>query len=245
MEALPFIIFAVFFVLVIVGAIYGHQRAKQRREALAALAGRHGWRFDPERDRNHHRQFKQHSAFRRGSGRYAYNSLFGELELPEARWPFKAGDYHYETRSTDKDGKSRTSHHHFSYLLVRTPYADVPDLTLRPEHFFDKVSATFGFDDIDFESVEFSKKFHVKSTDKRFAYDVVHARMMEFLLATRGPVLALQDGVCCVTQGGVWKPEQFGERLGWTREFFEKWPRHLVAELESRQASVVSEPFDR
>ena len=39
-----------------------------------------------------------------------------------------------------------------------------------------------GFDDIDFESHEFSKKFVVRSKDKKFAYDFCNAQMIDYLL---------------------------------------------------------------
>ena len=65
------------------------------------------------------------------------------------------------------------------------PFRNVPDLLIRPEGFFDKVAGAFGFDDIDFESEEFSRAFFVKSSDKRFAYDVLHPRMLELLMAER------------------------------------------------------------
>ena len=41
----------------------------------------------------------------------------------------------------------------------------------------------FGFDDIDFESDEFSREFCVKAADRRWAFDVIHQATMEFLLA--------------------------------------------------------------
>ena len=40
----------------------------------------------------------------------------------------------------------------------------------------------FGYQDIKFESAEFSKTFCVRSPDKKFAYDVCNAKMMEYLL---------------------------------------------------------------
>ena len=96
------------------------------------------------------------------------------------------GDYHYQT--TSSNGKQTTTHHHyFSYCLIELPYASLPDLRIRREGIFDSLAGAFGFDDIDFESAEFSKRFHVKSSDKRFAYDVVHPAMMEFLLAEESP----------------------------------------------------------
>jgi hypothetical protein len=40
-----------------------------------------------------------------------------------------------------------------------------------------------GFDEIKFESAEFSREFHVKSADRKWAYDVLNPRAMEFLLS--------------------------------------------------------------
>jgi hypothetical protein len=42
---------------------------------------------------------------------------------------------------------------------------------------------TSGSGNIIFESAEFSKKFYIQCADKKFAYDIIHPRMMEFLLA--------------------------------------------------------------
>ena len=61
-----------------------------------------------------------------------------------------------------------------------------------------KIAQALGYDDIDFESAEFSRTFCVRSKDRKFAYDVCHAQMIEYLLANRdlsleieGPALAL------------------------------------------------------
>lgn len=231
--ALPIIIILVV-CLIAVGAYYSHLAAKKRRDALAALAAQNGWRFVPDRDSEHDDRFRHFKIFRKGTGRYAYNSLYGQVEIDEVAYPFKTGDFHYETTSTNSKGQTTTHHHHFSYLLVDVPYPGAPELSIRPEGFLDKLSGFFGFDDIDFESAEFSSRFHVKSSDKRFAYDVVHPRMMEFLLATLGPTLSISQGHCCITQGQTWKPEEFGHYLEWTRTFFDRWPRHVTADLESR-----------
>ena len=95
------------------------------------------------------------------------------------------GDYHYEYDAPARQNND-DAHVHvqlFSLSICRT--AQLPDLFIRREGIFDSVKRAFGFDDIDFESAEFSKRFFVKSSDKRFAYDVIHPKMMEFLLATR------------------------------------------------------------
>ena len=48
------------------------------------------------------------------------------------------------------------------------------------------MAAVIGFDDIDLDYREFNKKFYVKSPDKKYAYDLLHSRAMEFLLRHSG-----------------------------------------------------------
>lgn len=231
---LPIFVIAAVITLIVVAAVASHRAAKARREALAAWAAGRGWTFSPDRDRNHDDHFRQFARFRQGGGRYAYNSIFGSQPLHDRECRLKIGDFHYETKSTNNKGRTTTHHHHFSYLLMELPCPGVPELSIRPEGMFDKVGAFFGFDDIDFESSEFSNKFHVKSDDKRFAYDIVHPQMMEFLLATRGPTLVLCEGHALLTEGGTWKPEEFASYLEWLTMFFDRWPQHVLADLKSR-----------
>jgi hypothetical protein len=62
--------------------------------------------------------------------------------------------------------------------------------------------------------------------------------MMEFMLESAPPALEIEEGVCCLTDGGKrWSPEEFLNRLEWAQEFFEHWPRHITADLESRRAT--------
>jgi len=221
-------------VLVGFAAWAGVRAAKQRREALAALATSLGWSFDPSSDTRHDNEYSHFEIFRKGHGRRAYNSLRGVLEIDGRRWDAKAGDYLYKV--TSSNGKTTTTHtHRFSYLIVHLPFGKVPDLLIRREGLFDKLAGAFGFDDIDFESEEFSRRFHVKSPDKRFAYDVVHPRMMEFLLGERPAMLDIERGRCCLSNGSSrWKPEEFRANIETLRRFFDLWPEHLVSDLETR-----------
>lgn len=176
-ELMPFIIIA-FIGLAVAAIVYGHIQAKKRREALAAWANARGLRYSREKDRGYDERFPEFNCLRQGSNRYAYNICAGELRGRHVQ----AFDYHYETRSTDSKGRRRTHHHHFSAVIVRANLPLKP-LMIRSENIFDKLGSVFGFDDIDFESAEFSRKFCVKAPDRRWAYDVLHARTMEYLLA--------------------------------------------------------------
>lgn len=232
------LIFVAFAALIIFGAIYSYKQQQARRQALAELAAKHGWTFDPSNDSSYDSRFSQFSIFTSGQSRYAYNTTRGSLKIAGADWPLHYGDYHYQTTttSTDSEGRTKTDTqtHLLSYVILESPYLGAPDLFIRKEGFFDRIASAIGFDDIDFESVEFSRKFIVKSGDKRFAYDVISPQMMEFMLATTPPTIDFQRGVCCLYHGGVLKPEEFAATLQWTVEFFEHWPRHVVADLASR-----------
>ncbi len=59
---------------------------------------------------------------------------------------------------------------------------DAGVIELRPEHAGDRVASAFGFNDIDFASVEFSKRYHVRAKDRQRAFEVLHPVMIECLL---------------------------------------------------------------
>ena len=225
---IPFAIAAIFGV-----AIYlGYLARKKRREEMAALAAQLGWRFDPTKDRSHDDEYAHFEIFRRGHSRCAFNTLTGEVTIDERNYPAKMGDFVYKI--TTSTGKSTQTHtYRFSYLILHLPFANVPDLLIRREGMFDKLAGAFGFDDIDFESAEFSKRFHVKSPDKKFAYDVIHPRMMEFFLADDSPTVDIELGRCCLSDGRRrWSGDEFHTTLDWVARFIDLWPDHVTAQLQ-------------
>ena len=187
------LLFILFAVIVIAAVIYGFIAARKRRDELLALAARLGLHFNPANDRELAIRFGFLNRLAQGENRYAFNVLSGTYRQNEVL----VFDYHYETHSTDSKGHRQTHHHYFSVFILLLPVS-FPELTVTREGLFSKIAQAFGYDDIDFESAEFSRTFCVRSQDKRFAYDVCNARMMEYLLANRdlnleieGPALAL------------------------------------------------------
>lgn len=220
-------IIPIFIVGMIVLAVVSAKHAKARREALAALAAELGVHFDPDSRSNRATAYNAFDLFDRGHGRRLYNTLEGHVDLGGHRLYVRIGDYLYKT--TSGSGKNRRTHtHHHSYLLLDLPQ-DTPDIQIRPEHFFDRMASAIGFNDLDFESVEFSDAFHVKASDERFAYDLFHPRMMELLLRERPPGLQMRRGLLLLHGGGTWKVEQFRPHVEFVRQFIEHWPRHLLA----------------
>lgn len=192
-----FILMPIVFAVGVVLAIYGHKREQERRAAMGGWAQTRGLFFEADKVRGFDKQYREFDCLRKGSNRYAFNIMAGEIEGLEAKF----FDYHYETRSSDSKGNRRTTHHHFSAVILLSPFPLQP-LVIRPEHIFDKLTAAFGWDDIDFESAEFSRRYHVKSPDKRWAYDVIHAPVMEMLLQVKGYHFAC-DGRSMICHGSA------------------------------------------
>jgi hypothetical protein len=137
-----------------------------------------------------------------------------------------AFDYHYETHSTDKDGHRQTHHHHFSAAIIQSAFP-LRQLTIRPEGFLDKVTAFFGAEDIDFESAEFSRRFFVKSPDRRWAYDVIHTRAMEFLLAHPGYSIEFAGDMAFICNARTWDVREIDAALGVTGELLDLIPEYV------------------
>src|SRR5688572_14601020 len=167
MEGMQFVILALLIGGAIAVGVLAHLANRKRQEELAALARELGWQFNPGKDKSHDEEYAHFEIFRRGHSRAAYNTLSGALVIDGRRYPAKMGDFTYQvTQHTGKSTSTQT--YRFSYLIVHLPFGQVPALLIRREGIFDKLAGALGFDDIDFESAEFSKKFHVKSDDKRF-----------------------------------------------------------------------------
>ncbi len=215
-------------IALVAGAIayWQYRAAQQRRQALQKWAASEGLTFDPGRDFTVDEQFP-FACLRQGSRRYAYNLTAGNWR----GYPYLGFDYHYETYSYGKHGR-RTHHHHFSAVVLKCPIPFRP-LFIRPEGFLDKLTEFLGFDDIDFESLEFSRAFYVKSPDKRWAYDVLHPRTMEFLL--NSPRFSLQfDGEYAIAYRSYrFSVEEFEQAAEVLRGIFERLPRYLVQEQRS------------
>lgn len=226
-------------IAVVIGAIVvGVQMERKRREAMAALAAELGFSFDPSKDTRHDDEYAHFEIFRQGHSRIAYNTLRGSVAVQGRACPVKMGDFRYS--KTESSGKTtRTVTYKFSYIIWHTPFAGAPDVLIRREHILDKLASAFGFDDIDFESAEFSRRFCVKSPDKRFAYDLITPQMMEFLLASDPPTIDMEHGRICIVDGTrCWRPEEFKRRLAWLERFMGHWPEHVVRSLEATGGRV-------
>jgi hypothetical protein len=189
-------------VLIVAGISLSLWLTAKRRKELSAWGQAHGLSFSPGKDASLEARFPAFSCLHTGDHRYAYNLLSGSW----ASRDFLGFDYHYETHGRDSRGGRETEHHRFSAVVLSSTVPLKP-LLIRPENAFDKLAAFFGFDDINFESAEFSRKFYVKAPDRKWAFDVIHQRTMEFLLDR--PRFSLQlDGRSAI----AWRHSTFKTR---------------------------------
>lgn len=201
----PFL-FLIVLVLGIGIAAFLHQK-KRRREYEEWAAGR-GFLLDSRHDYSMEQAYPALGCLRSGSDRYAYDILTGQWLGRSIR----AFHYHYETYSRNSKGH-RTTHHH--RLTVVSVHSDVPlqQLNIRSEGLLDKFASFFGAEDINFESAEFSRRHHVSAENRRWAYDVLHARSIEYLLGRPPRNIQLYSDFASAWFSSTYDPQQIEESL--------------------------------
>ncbi|MFN8196254.1 MAG: DUF3137 domain-containing protein [Nocardioidaceae bacterium] len=176
------LMFGGFLALVILIGVLGYLSAKKRREAFGALAAQRGWSY-VERDDRWVDGFVG-APFGLGHSRRSENVLSGQYDGR----PFVAFDYTYYTteHSTDSEGRSTSREVSHSFFVAAIDVgASFPALEVNPEGFFSRVIGRLTNRDIELESEDFNRAFTVTCPDRKFASDVLHPRMMEFLLQHR------------------------------------------------------------
>ncbi len=173
-------VLGILLVLLIIAGVAGavwlyYYLQKIRRQKLAAVARELGLTYYPGGRYDFQDKYGFFELFQRGDSRRSYDLIAGYRDGIEVMM----FDFSYMTGS----GKNRTRHVKTACIFEFQTERYFPYVHIRPEGFFDKIASAIGFNDIDFESAEFSRKYYVKGQDRRFAYDLVHPRMMEYLLA--------------------------------------------------------------
>lgn len=225
-----YLLFFVFAVVAIGLMVLGYLQAEKRKKALAVWAEQNGFTFDSGKDRTLDERYADFSCLHTGSDRYACNILRGRRDP----FPALGFDYHYETYSTDSKGHRETHHHYFSAMVIETGWPLKP-LFIRSEGFFDKLTEFLGFDDIDFESSEFSRNFYVKSPDKQWAYDVLHQKTMEFLLTAPRFTLEFSGNAVIAYRSSTFSPGDFSDALEVIEGVLNRLPGYIMREMKGAE----------
>jgi len=171
------------FALVAAFIVIGYQVRKRRIQEWQQLASSLGLQFSTEDpfalvDLPFH-------LFKEGEGQGTENVMWGTSEGLD----LKAFEFWFYTESTSTSTNGGMSTHrdysYFSCVLVPAPVV-CPNTTIGPEGLMSKLGHLLGFHDIDFESEDFNRAMKVKSADPKFANYLIDARMMQWLLETKG-----------------------------------------------------------
>jgi hypothetical protein len=191
------VIIVLFIAFAIVAMVFGFIAAEKRRQAMRDIAAKLGLSFYSAKDKSIARQYEFLDKLRQGHNRYAYNILSGKYHDHEVR----IFDYHYQTGS----GKD-THHYNISFFMLQMPMV-FSELKIGREDFFSKIGQALGYDDIDFESHEFSQKFCVRSKNKKFAYDFCNAQMIEYLLSNPDLTIEVEHHILAISFNRRLSPE--------------------------------------
>ncbi len=169
-----------------VAAVYlGRTRPKSR--GLAELAGKLGLEYHPGGKGSLDVRFSYFDFFKHhhscGHSHRCYNLTSGLRNGVDVM----LFDYSYDT-SMQRHHPHRTTMRYFTVCVLKVAAkGKFPHVVFGPEKLHHKIASLAGLDDIDFESAGFSRKFIVRSRDRRFAYDLLHPRAIELLLEA-GPI---------------------------------------------------------
>jgi hypothetical protein len=151
------------------------QLRKRKVAAFRAFAARRGWRY-VERDNRLAKRFLG-APFGKGSARRCTHVFIGE----HRGRLLTAFEYIYEETSGTGDDR-RTTTYRNTVVALSTPAAR-PTLEVSREGFGRKLLGLVGIRDLQLESDEFNKAFLIRAEDDKFAYDILHPRTMEWMLA--------------------------------------------------------------
>jgi hypothetical protein len=193
-----------------------YETEEMRRRELAALARKLKLQFNPKNDFKLAERFLFLTWLNRGEARnvrYAYNVFRG---------------YHLDYLVTVFDYTflaGRCSYYWSAFILeMRTNF---PDTIISHESLESRFAEELGVPRITFESAEFSHAFRVRSADKKFAFDVCHPRMMEYLLANKDLTIEIRGTAVAVLFEDWLRPEKVEANLSRLIEIRKLLPQYL------------------
>ncbi len=165
--------FFLIFIGIIIAVIYlGWRNEKKRTEAMGMLADELGLTFYEDDSLGLEESLQDFYLFSQGHGCKVTNILQKAGDNLE----ITAFDYKYTTGS----GKNSSTHRQ-TVILFSAQSLQLPSFTLRPEGFFHKIGAVFGFSDINFdENPAFSKAYLLKGENERKVRETFTSEVLDF-----------------------------------------------------------------
>jgi hypothetical protein len=216
-------VFVLFGLLALAAAYLAYYLKKRRREALATMALQLGLEFsadDPFGCLSY-----PFALLTKGDGRGAENVMWGEWQ----GLPLRAFDFWYYEESRDANGNRSKTYHRFSCAVTEIE-AGCSHLVIDRENLLTSLADRMGLRDIEFESEVFNRAFNVKGKDRKFANDLIDARMMRWLLESGREFRFEVAGRWILSYSRKRRPEDLIPLFGTLQQFRSHVPR-VVYEL--------------
>ncbi|HXJ63707.1 MAG TPA: hypothetical protein VNN79_08125 [Actinomycetota bacterium] len=207
-------------ILAIIGVSiwYGWWAKKKRQEALAIAARQLGLQYSPVDTFNC--LGLPFGLFSRGDGRGTENVLWGTWQNLNLR----EFEYWYYEETTDSEGHTSRSYSHFSCVVTEIPMQSA-GLSITKENIFTRFADHVGLRDIEFESEQFNRAYNIKSRDKKFANDVVDARMMQWLMQSGEGYAFEMNGPYVLVYCKRRRPNELAPLLGSLQQYIGHIPK--------------------
>lgn len=192
---------------------YFQRKSRRRRSAaVAALAGRIGFTY--ARDDTSGLVGMPFWLFGQGHGQHAREVISGTRD----GLPLSIFDFEY----WEQGGRSRD--YHYFTCAVLTIAAACPDLRLTHETALTRLEEHLGHHDVELEYDDFNRQFRVTCEHQKFAFSLLDAQMMRWLMATDAFQYLEIAGSWVLLAGPRLKPPYWLNLGNWLDEFQKRIP---------------------
>jgi hypothetical protein len=173
---------------------------KKRSAALADMAVRMGFTFEPKVPAERLATLGPFHLFTRGHRRTARNLMTGKAD----DGPAMLLDYQYTV------GGGKDSHTYRQTVAIFQGVRGLPEFTLAPEHFWHRIGSLLGYQDINFEtSEEFSRHYVLRGPDEAAIRAAFGAEPLGFFAQNQGwSVESCTDSLAVYRSAKRAKPEE-------------------------------------
>jgi hypothetical protein len=194
----------------------------KRAKALACWARSHNLSFSAAKDKEIEYRYPRVKLLQRGDNQYGYNVMEGDV----GNRKICAFDY-YCYGWQDKTQR-------FSVVVLDTGISLKPLLirVIRGATFHDKLEDLDGGVNIELESTEFNSIFHVKSPDKKWAYDVLSQGTMELLMTSPRFNIDFQNRYIIASRDSLFEISDFEAAMAVVTGILDRLPASVIQELK-------------
>lgn len=227
--AILFVLLLIIFAKGLQAIVRSAEADKKRNQRLKKLSKSISGSYSPKPMPVNVYFFKPFTGFIRSGEPFLLNTFDTNFKSRHGRVVVRMGDFRtvvtFQTRGRHVEQISE-----FSYALIDLPFNTKGRLFVRPEGIMDSVATNFGAQDFDFESSEFNRRYLIRGTSKKFAFDILHPGMMALIMDTKPFPILIDEQRCCITDASSrWTVDLFQEKLDWIKSFVDALSTHAAS----------------